>query len=55
MMNPLVFSFRMRILRDVLKALCRNRRQNMEIRVVQQKRLGNGLEGSFTPNKHQNG
>ena len=54
MMNPLVYSFRMRILRDVLKALCRDRRQNMEIRVVQQ-RLGNGLEGSFTPNKHQNG
>ena len=27
----------------------------METRAVQQNRLGNGLEGSFTPNKHENG
>ena len=57
MMNPLVYSFRMRIFRDVLKALCRKRRQNMhmELIAVQQKRLGNDLEGSFTPNKHEDG
>ena len=54
-MNPLVYSFRMQIFRDVLKALCRKRRQNMELRAVQQKRLGNDLEGSFIPNKHDNG
>ena len=57
MMNPIVYSFRMRMFRDVLKALCRKRRQNMhmELRAVQQKRLGYDMEGSFTPNKHENG
>ena len=28
---------------------------HMELIAVQQKRLGNDLEGSFTPNKHEDG
>ena len=45
--NPLVYSFRMQIFKDALHEFWRKRQQNVRP-VVQQNRLGFGLEGSFT-------
>ena len=47
MVNPLVYSFRMKIFKDAFNKFQRKRRQN--IRSIQQNNLGFGLEGSFTP------
>ena len=53
MMNPLVYSFRMQIFKDILKKFCSRKRHNMEMRATPQNTVDLAWRVSFTPKTHE--
>ena len=53
MMNPLVYSFRMQIFKDILKKFCSRKRHNMEMRATPQNTVDLAWRVSFAPKTHE--